>query len=138
MRHKSAQQVAFPPRRRRRLGKLLASSQGVFYVLTGLWPIVHLPSFEWVSGPKRDDWLVKTVGALIAVIGVVLLRAGVASRRQPEAELLAVGSAGALAAVDVIYVAQRRISPIYLLDAAVELAFIAAWGVERMRGRSED
>ena len=31
--------------------------QGAFYAVSGLWSIVHLRSFEAVTGPKRDDWL---------------------------------------------------------------------------------
>jgi hypothetical protein len=138
MAYKSTHYSTRPRRKGWSAPRWLALLQGSFYLLTGLWPIVHLPSFERVSGPKQDDWLVKTVGALITVIGAALLRAGVASQHRREAELLAVGSAGALAAVDMIYVAQRRISPIYLLDAAVELAFIAGWGAERMRARPID
>jgi len=48
--------------------RALAIGQGLCYPLTGLWPLVSLRSFEKVTGPKADDWLVKTVGALIAVL----------------------------------------------------------------------
>jgi hypothetical protein len=40
---------------------------------------------------------------------------------------LAVGSAVGLGAVDVVYAAKGRISPIYLLDALLEAALLAAW-----------
>ena len=36
--------------------------QGLFYVVTGLWPLVSLSTFEFVTGPKTDDWLVHMVG----------------------------------------------------------------------------
>lgn len=39
--------------------------QGIYYVASGLWPLLHMRSFEAVTGPKRDKWLVNTVGALI-------------------------------------------------------------------------
>ncbi len=35
--------------------------------------------------------------------------------------------AAGLTAIDTIYVARKRISPIYLLDAVTEIALIAAW-----------
>jgi hypothetical protein len=35
-------------------------------------------------------------------------------------------AAGVLAAADIYFVARRRISPIYLVDAALELALLAA------------
>src|SRR4051794_41964369 len=51
-------------------------AQGAYYTLTGLWPLVHMASFEAVTGPKTDDWLVRMVGLLAAVIGATLLTAG--------------------------------------------------------------
>ncbi len=102
--------------------------QGAFYLATGLWPIVHLPSFEAVTGPKLEGWLVKTVGAMIAVAGSSMLAAGRARSVGAPTALLAAGSAAALAAVDLWYAGvRRRIRPIYLADAVVELALFAGW-----------
>src|SRR3954449_7565551 len=82
----------------------LAALQGLYFCVTGVWPLVHMESFLAVTGPKTDLWLVRTVGMLIAVIGLALLVA--AFRRQAGAEVrtLALGGACGLAAVDVIYV----------------------------------
>jgi hypothetical protein len=105
----------------------LARLQAVFYVTTGIWPIVSIRSFEAVTGPKVDRWLVKTVGLLVAIIGSAL---ALASRRRafsPEVVLVATASAGALATIDTVYVAKRRISPVYLLDAVAEIALAASW-----------
>ena len=112
----------------------LALAQAIFYVVTGVWPLVSIRTFEAVTGPKADRWLVKTVGVLVTVIGAVLGLAGWRRRTTPEVALLATGSAMGLAGIDIVYVAKRRISPIYLLDAMVELALAAAWGAAR-RGR---
>jgi len=101
--------------------------QGVYFLLTGLWPLIHIESFLAVTGPKTDLCLVETVGALVLVIGFVLCLAGYRRQRTPEVLVLALGSALALAAVDCIFVIQGRISPIYLLDAAVELVIVALW-----------
>jgi hypothetical protein len=111
----------------------LACAQGVFYVGTGLWPILHLRSFEAVTGPKLEGWLVKTVGALITVMGGTLLMAGLRRRVTPELRLLGVGGAAAFTAVDVLYTAKRRISPVYLLDAAAEAVLIAGWALASAR-----
>jgi len=113
----------------------LAVVQGGFDVVTGLWPIFHLRSFELVTGPKLEGWLVKTVGALISVIGGTLVSAGLRNRVTPEVRMLAVGSAAALTLVDIIYTAKRRIAPVYLLDAVVEVGLIAGWGVAYARSR---
>jgi hypothetical protein len=105
----------------------LAIAQGVFDVLTGVWPLVHMRSFTAVTGPKREHWLVKTAGVLIAAIGGALTAAGKRRRVTPEVAFLAAGSAFGLAAIDMVYVAKRRISPVYLADAIVELGLVVAW-----------
>lgn len=120
----------------------VAAAQGAYYVVAGAWPLVSMRTFEAITGPKRERWLVKTVGALALTIGVNLL---MGSKRQRQgagaahARLLAgLGTQAALAfaAVDIWYAAKRRISPIYLGDAALELALVAAWRrVGRQRGR---
>jgi 4-amino-4-deoxy-L-arabinose transferase-like glycosyltransferase len=112
--------------------RLVALAQGVYYLVSGIWPLVSLRTFERVTGPKVDDWLVKTVGALAAVIGGVLVVRSVA-RDSPPDPLLGAAAAAAFAAVDVNYVARRRISPIYLADALAETALIAGWLATRRR-----
>ena len=100
--------------------------QGWLYVVTGLWPVVHLPSFERVTGEKYDDFLVHTVGLLLFVIGAVLLRALHGARLTAELALVAAGTAASLASIDVVFFLHGRLPPIYLLDAAAELVFLAA------------
>ncbi|MEO6457540.1 MAG: hypothetical protein ABIO92_04615 [Chloroflexia bacterium] len=114
---------------RRELSQYLALGQSAFYVLTGIWPIFSIGTFQKVTGPKTDLWLVKTAGTLITVIGSVIGLAGYRRRVSPEIGLLAVGCAAGLAAIDVVYVAKKRISPIYLLDAIAEGGLIALWAL---------
>lgn len=109
--------------------RALALAQGLYFGATGVWPILHMRSFLAVTGPKTDLWLVKTVGALIGVVGASLVVGARRGRVGPETRALAVGSAAALGAVDVIYVAVGRIPPVYLLDAVVEAGIVAAWAV---------
>ena len=68
----------------------LAIAQGVMNVISGLWPIVHMKSFEAMIGRKRDKRLVRTTGVLVAVIGVELLRR---SRTKPARTLGALTAA---------------------------------------------
>jgi hypothetical protein len=113
---------------------LLATLQGWYFLITGIWPILHIRSFLAVTGPKREVWLVKTFGAVISVVGFVLLLSGM--RKQPAVETgsLAIGSAGLLAASDIVYVTKCRISPVYLFDAAIELVLLLLW-VQALRQR---
>ena len=115
------------------MSRALARLQGAYYALTALWALGDIGSFQAVTGPKTDLWLVRTVAVLILVVGVVLLSM---SRRRPfppDGRLLGAGAAAALGAVDVVYAATAVISRIYLLDAAVEAALIAGWGVASRR-----
>ncbi len=69
--------------------RAVAFVQAGYYGPSGLWPIFSLRSFEWITGPKVDGWLVKTVGALVSVVGGVLGLAASRRRLTPEMELLA-------------------------------------------------
>jgi drug/metabolite transporter (DMT)-like permease len=91
---------------------------------------VDIDSFQRVTGPKQDLWLVKTVGALVAVIGASLIVAGRRRTNPTDVAILAAGSALALATIDVTYVRKGRISPIYLADAAAEYVLLAALTTE--------
>lgn len=110
----------------RRWPRAVLAGQGLYYIATGLWPLLHLPSFESVTGPKTDDWLVRTVRVLAIVIGLTVL-AGL-QRRRPriETRLLAGASAAGFAIVETIHVLSGAIRPIYLADAALSVLFLAA------------
>jgi hypothetical protein len=105
----------------------LARTQAAYFIASGLLPLVSMRAFEAITGPKTDRWLVKTVGLLVAVIGFGLASAGYRRQVSPELALIAAGSAGAVAAIDVVYVAKRNISPVYLGDAVIEAALLIAW-----------
>ena len=112
----------------------VAAGQGLYYLVTGIWPLVSLRSLMAVTGPKVDGWLVKMVGLLITVTGAVCLLAAYSGRYSPELALLAVGNAVALTFVDVYYVAIGRISKIYLADVVPEVLLIAGWVVGASTG----
>ncbi|GAB2864293.1 hypothetical protein GCM10027074_34510 [Streptomyces deserti] len=105
----------------------VAVAHGVFNLLGGLWPLLHLRSFEWVFGPKTDDWLQMTTGGLLVSAGVAQLAAAPAPQGPSHARRIGLGTAVTLLAVDLIYVPKRRIRPTYLLDAAMQTGWIAAW-----------
>lgn len=48
---------------------VVAALQGLFYLATGVWPLIHIDSFLAVTGSKTDLWLVYTVGLLVSVVG---------------------------------------------------------------------
>lgn len=127
------------PRRRRGAGlaRALAIAQGTYFFASGIWPLLHYRSFERVTGPKRDDWLVKTVGVIVACIGATLIRSGRSNNQNDNTRFLAMSSALGLIGIDVYYSGTGRISKVYLLDAALEAAFALAWLNERSTERNE-
>lgn len=107
----------------------VAATQGFVYLGTGLWPLLQIESFVAVTGPKTDLWLVYTVGVIATVIGATLFTAVWMGRVLPEIVVLAVGTALAFAAIDIIFVSRGVIDSIYLADAVMELLFVCWWGV---------
>ena len=106
--------------------------QGVYFLLTSIWSLISMRTFEAVTGPKVDRWLVKTVGVLVAVIGASLLAEARPSR---GSRVLGVGSAAALGGVDAVYSLRGRISKIYLVDAVIEAILVALWALGGRRRR---
>jgi len=105
----------------------VAAAQGAYFVLTGLWPLFGINSFQAVTGAKTDLWLVYTVGCLVMAIGTALLLAAIRGRMAPDVIVLAVASAVALAGIDVVFVLRGVISWVYLLDALAEGGLVAWW-----------
>jgi hypothetical protein len=115
--------------------RTVAFAQGSTYVVGGAWPLLHMRSFEAVTGPKLDEWLERSVAGLLVAIGVAEMRA---ARRDEVSSALAVigaGSAATLGAVSTWYAARGRIRRIYLADAAIEAAFLVGWGLASLSDR---
>jgi hypothetical protein len=106
----------------------VAKLQAGYYLSTGIWPLLNRSSFEAVTGPKTDFWLVRTVGLLAASIGAGLY-VGTRGEAEPSAEMRATAIAAAVSfgAIDLVEVTRRRISPVYLLDAAAHSVLLAWW-----------
>ena len=124
---------------------LIAWIQGVYFAATGLWPLISIETFQAVTGRKTDHlptgseadhWLVNSVGVLVLSIGLTLLVAAWRRNVSLEIAILGISSALALTAIDVIYVLRETIAPIYLGDALIEIAIIAAWCVALLRRMS--
>jgi len=117
--------------------------QGIYYLFTGLWPLISVESFQAVTGRKtdhlttgdeNDHWLVMTVGVLVAADGLTFIVAAWRRSAAMEAVVLAVASAVGLIGIDVIYVRREVIPPIYLIDAAAEVALLIGWTIAAFHG----
>lgn len=115
----------------------VARLQGAYNVVGGLWPLLHMRSFEAVLGPKVDRWLVNTVAGLMVTIGVAQLSCTTDPATIRQARRLGMGAALTLGGVDVAYAPRRRISRMYLLDAAGEAGWLLAWAATWAQTRRE-
>lgn len=120
--------------------------QGVYFLLTGIWPLISIQTFQMVTGRKTDHlvtgnesdhWLVNTVGVLVTVNAIVFLAAAWRGRISIDVAILAVGSALGLTLIDTVYVLRSTISPVYLIDAAIEMFLIVGWLAALRFGRDE-
>jgi hypothetical protein len=112
-------------------GQHILILQGIYYLITAIWPIVHIESFEKISGKKRNHWLVYTVALLLFVSSLVFLYSGFKRDVIPvETIILSVGNALALTIIDIVFVLRNTIRKIYLLDASAEMLLIVLLLVE--------
>ncbi|POX57520.1 hypothetical protein C3492_43000 [Streptomyces sp. Ru62] len=105
----------------------VARSQGLFNLVGGGWPLLHLRSFEWVFGPKAEEWLQQTTAGLLATAGCSMLLSPGTPEGLRQARRTGVGTAVTLLAIDLLCVPRRRIRPTYLLDAAMQAGWLTAW-----------
>jgi len=108
------------------------------YRVTGVWPLVSIRTFVFVTGPKfdhlptgqeSDHWLVMTVAVLIVAIALGLLTAAVRRTYSTEIRVVAMAAAAGLLGIDGIYVSRGVIAPVYLVDAVLQSGFLAAWAM---------
>jgi hypothetical protein len=126
--------VRAPPVERLPAWSMLALAQGVYYAAFGAWPLLHLRSFEAVTGPKLDECLTKALGACCLNVGIHLIEAGRhGGRVRRDVRALAIRMAATFAALDFQYAGRhRRTSPVSLLKGFVQLGFVALWGLEKL------
>jgi hypothetical protein len=116
-----------PPRVPRKLPIFAAFAQGFFCLVIGIWPVVDFQSFQALTGQKPEHWLLTLSGLLLAGIGISMIISAI--RRDIAFEVFAIGlvTALSLAGTDVIFVIERSIPAVYLLDAVAESLFVTLW-----------
>jgi hypothetical protein len=98
-----------------------------YYLLTALWPLVHISSLMAVTGFKQDEWLVKTVGVLILCISLACLYSLYIEEASRAISLLIVSSSAGLMFIDIYYTLTNVIREIYLVDALIQAFFLCLW-----------
>lgn len=106
--------------------RYLVLFQGGYYFVTAMWPLVHLPSFERITGDKQDHWLVYTVSLMILASALVLLYASlITSAIVPEVKILSISNCSFLMFVSTYFSLKGVIRKIYLAHASVEFFILS-------------
>lgn len=113
----------------RSLIRLVTYGQGIYYLITGIWPMLHMESFVAVTGPKTDLWLVRMVALLSISIGATIL----AQKRGPY--VLHFSTALSFIAIDCYYALNDTIWDIYLADAFAQVLIIVLLGIGIKKGQ---
>lgn len=113
--------------------------QGLYLLVTALWPLLYMRSFISFTGPKTDIWLVKTVAMLLLPYAVFCFWTALVQRPVPQIisgciMLMCV----ALAGVEFYYYANGVISPVYEIDAFLQILFATWWAFHFFRAPERD
>jgi hypothetical protein len=100
-------------------------AHGVYYVITGIWPLLSMYTFMCVTGYKVDEWLVNQVGLLAFAVGAGLLYSAITNKFEKSLLCVVILSCLAFMAIDIYYAVNNRISKIYLADAVAEAFFVS-------------
>lgn len=101
--------------------------QGIYFLITSVWPLVHLKSFLYVTGPKTDIWLVQTVAILILPYSILFFYIAFTKKiLQVYAVIGSICSLG-LGAIELYYYLQGTLKWVYFVDAIIEICFFIYW-----------
>jgi hypothetical protein len=117
------------PQLAQRVGRI----QGGYYLLGGLWRLLHARSFEHVAGPKPDQFQTDVTAALFSAVGTDLIAGTLKRAPHGPIRVLSISAPIAVAIIDFRH--RHQIRHLFRLEAALEIAFAAAAAIPS-RGRA--
>ncbi len=99
--------------------------QGIYYLITALWPLIHRESFELFIGDKPDLFQFYTTALLILVIALSLLFS-IGKKKGKNIVLLSLGTPLAFMLVELWF--RDTISSYFLVDFVIEALFFVSLG----------
>jgi hypothetical protein len=121
-----------------RLFRITLTAQAVYYLVTAIWPLVHIGSFMAVSGPKTDIWLVKTVAVLLLAISACFITQLIVRGNERPVAVLAMSCSAGLLFIDCYYALNGTISKVYLADGLAQLCLLFTWIIIFPRLRNQN
>jgi len=102
--------------------------QGLYFFLTAVWPLLHIESFQLVTGFKTDIWLVDTVAFLLIPYAFICFSVAFKFLIVSKPIILTMILMGiSLAFVELIYFLNGTIKWVYGTDAVLQLIFVIWW-----------
>lgn len=124
---RATQPAAVVARQAPAAARWLSAAQGLYYLATGVWPLLNMNSFLAVTGPKTDLWLVNAFGLLVCAVAVPFIVAAASGWVTLLVGVLGIATSATLIGIDVVYVARGTIAATYLLDAMAEAVILIGW-----------
>lgn len=119
-------ELTLQPEVRARWRARVLAGQGVYYLLTGLWPLVHFHSFASIVNLPTQPFQAHRFAVLVVVIGAFLLEHVRRGTTGPSPTLLGLAAAAAIALVEAIWLPRITGASGLWVDLGVQLALVAA------------
>jgi hypothetical protein len=108
---------------RARWRRRLLTAQGVYYILTGLWPLVHFSSYADAIALPLDPFRSQTLAAVMVVVGGSLIEATRRGAPGPFPTLLGAAVAGAVGIVSLWWLPRAPFTTALWVDLFLEIGF---------------
>jgi hypothetical protein len=122
---------------RARWRRRVLAGQGLYYVLIGLWPLIHFASFADAVALRVNPFQAHAFGAVLVVLGGSFLEA--VRREPPDAypTLVGVVVAAAIALVSLWWLPRLAVASALWVDLVIEVAFALALVLLYPRSQTE-
>jgi hypothetical protein len=111
--------------------------QGWYYVIAGLWAASGLSTLQAPTLPGfgfTQMWEIRVIGSVIALIGVVLIRASKRNESVAEVSFVAIATALVLGILELVLLLNDQLPMTFLIDAGMQLGFLFWWAVATILG----
>ena len=100
--------------------------QGIYYLLTGLWPLLRLNSLP-LTGSASPNWLPQPVHLLVLCTGVVLLKGSRDQNIKQGVKVLSIAAALALLLIDLYFPFSGTVSKLFIIDGILQFSCLVLW-----------
>jgi len=102
-------------------------AQGLYYFVTGLWPLLSFATYQSMTGIAATGGMAQMFGVSLVIMAIVIAMASIRQAVSLEILVLAVGSGAVIALAEFVLVAQRILPKVYLIDMVARIVLIGLW-----------